>query len=116
MNHRAAIVTGVVRHEVNTSAGYRGFRGSVSSARQAARTMLPDVSIDTIELFTDKAVTENKMSAYAQQVQYRSESVGSPELSLLLFSPKWPLPSPDCCFAESTKNGSTMPAPEQSIT
>ena len=40
---------GVVKQEVKMSAGYSGFIGSVSSARQAASTMLPDVSIPTLD-------------------------------------------------------------------
>lgn len=49
INHRAQIVMGVVRQEVKMSAGYCGFMGRVSSARHAASTILPEVSIPTLD-------------------------------------------------------------------
>ena len=40
ISHRNAMGMGVVRHDVNTSAGYCGLMGRISLARQAARTMV----------------------------------------------------------------------------
>ena len=51
MNHRMAVVMGVVRQAVKRSAGYNGFIGKISFARQAASTIVgPSIVYCTVPL------------------------------------------------------------------